>query len=55
MALIISLREDQASIRRTIQTYPQFRKLLNADGDNLAEQVKILRWPPDTVQDKKLK
>lgn len=47
--LLISFREDEASILRIIQAYPQFGALLETAGETLlfSSRFKVLHIPPD--------
>jgi len=45
--LLISLREDEASILNIVKTYPQLCDLLNGDSSSFNSRLKILYVPPD--------
>lgn len=45
--LLISLREDAASLLRMIHTYPQFHDLLDSQTAALSPHLTVLHFPPD--------
>jgi KaiC/GvpD/RAD55 family RecA-like ATPase/transcriptional regulator with XRE-family HTH domain len=47
--LLISLREDETSILRIAQTYPQFKALLERpkSSKRLSSRLRVLHFPPD--------
>jgi KaiC/GvpD/RAD55 family RecA-like ATPase len=48
-ALLISLREDEASVLRTVRNYYQFETLTEHQGDTavLSPRLRVLHFPPD--------